>query len=205
MMAMVTELKPKPLGLVWLSCSSPMVAFGLEKAVEAHAYVHSGHELPERSSPSLVVYELTEEDVASEVQRVRDLAPRASVLIFAPSLDPSLVRTALRAGARGVLHGGMTPEQILRALSVAAEGQLAVPRELLLDLLTASPTTNLALLSHRQKEVLMLVGEGLSNADVAKRLYLSESTVKQHLRRAYKVLGVRNRTQAVRFLRNNDW
>ena len=205
MMAMVTDLKPKPLGLVWLSCSSPMVAFGFEKAVEAHAYVHRGHELPERSSPSLVVYELNEENVASGVQRLRALAPRASVLVFAPTLKLSLVRSALRAGARGFLHGGMTPEQILRALSVAAEGQLAVPRELLLDLLTASPTTNLALLSHRQKEVLMLVGEGLSNADVAKRLYLSESTVKQHLRKAYRALGVRNRSQAVRFLRDNDW
>ena len=205
MMAMVTELKPKPMGLVWLSCSSPMLAFGLEKAVEAHAYVHRGHELPERSSPSLVVYELTEEDIASGVQRVRALAPGASVLIFAPSMDPLLVRTALRAGARGVLHGGMTPEQILRALSVAAKGQLAVPRELLNDLLTAGPTRDLTLLSHRQQEALRLVGEGLSNANIAKRLYISESTVKQHLRNAYKALGVRNRTEAVMHLRDKDW
>ena len=205
MMAMVTQLRPKPLGLVWLSCSSPMLAFALEKAVEAHAYVHSGHELPERSSPSLVVYELTEEDVASEVQRVRDLASEAPVLIFAPSLDPSLVRTALRAGARGVLHGGMTPEQILRALSVAAKGKLVVPRELLADLLTEELTTDLALLTHRQQEVLRLVGEGLSNAEIAQRLFLSVSTVKQHLRKAYRLLGVRSRTEAVRLLPDNDW
>jgi DNA-binding NarL/FixJ family response regulator len=205
MMSMVSELKPKPLGLVWFRCSSPMVAFGLEKAVEAHAYVYRGHEPPERSSPSLAVYELTEEDVASEVQRVRDLAPRASVLIFAPSLDPSLVRTALRAGARGFLHGGMTPEQILRALSVAAKGKLVVPRELLEDLFTAASTTEFPLLPHRQQEVLRLVGEGLSNAEIAERLFLSVSTVKQHLRKAYRLLGVRNRTEAVRLLRDNDW
>ncbi len=199
-MAMVTELKPKPLGLVWLSCFSPMLAFGFERAVEAHAYVHHGHELPEQSSPSLVVYELTEEDVASQVQRVRALAPEAPVLIFALSLDPSLVRTALRAGARGVLHSGMTPEQLLRALSVAAEGKLVVPRELLDDLLTGEPTIDLALLTHRQQEVLRLVGEGLSNAYIAKRLFLSESTVKQHLRKTYRVLGVRNRNEAARAL-----
>jgi DNA-binding NarL/FixJ family response regulator len=204
MMAMVTELKPKSLGLVWISCSS-LVAFGLRKALEAHAPVHCGHELPERRSPSLVVYELTEEDVASEVQRVRDLAPRASVLIFAPSLDPSLVRTALRAGARGFLHGGMTPEQILRALSVAAKGKLVVPRELLEDLLTADSTTDFPLLSHRQQEVLRLVSEGMSNAEIAERLFLSVSTVKQHLRKAYRLLRVRNRTEAVRLLRDNDW
>ncbi len=205
MMAMVTELKPKPLGLVWLSCSSPMLAFGLEKAVEAHAYVHCGDELPERSSPSLVVYELNEENVASGVQRLRALAPGASILIFAPSLNLPLVRTALREGARGFLHGGMTPEQILRALSVAAEGKLVAPRDLLDDLLTADPATDLTLLSHRQQEVLRLVGEGLSNANIAKQLFISESTVKQHLRKAYKVLGVRNRTEAVWHLRDNDW
>jgi DNA-binding NarL/FixJ family response regulator len=205
MMAMVMEIEPKPLGLIWLSCSSPMLAFGLEKAVEAHAYVHQGDELPERSSPSLVVYELNEENIASGVQRVRVLAPKASVLVFAPTLKLSLVRTALREGARGFLHGGMTPEQILRALSVAAEGQLAVPRELLYDLLTAGPTTDLALLSARQQEVLRLVGEGMSNAQIAKRLYISESTVKQHLRSVYKALGVRNRTEVVRYLRDNNW
>jgi DNA-binding NarL/FixJ family response regulator len=99
----------------------------------------------------------------------------------------------------------MTPEQILRALSVAAEGQLAVPRELLYDLLTAGPTTDLALLSARQQEVLRLVVEGMSNAQIAKRLYISESTVKQHLRSVYKALGVRNRTEVVRYLRDNNW
>jgi DNA-binding NarL/FixJ family response regulator len=205
MMAMVSELRPKPLGLVWLSCSSPMLAFGLEKALEAHAHIHRGDEPPERSSPSMVVYELNEENVASGVQRVRALAPSASVLVFAPTLDRSLVRTALREGARGYLHGGMTPKQILRALSVTAEGQLAVPRELLGDLLTAGPTPDLPLLSDRQQEALRLVCEGLSNAQIANRLYISESTVKQHLRNAYKALGVRNRSEVVRYLRDNNW
>jgi DNA-binding NarL/FixJ family response regulator len=98
----------------------------------------------------------------------------------------------------------MTPEQILRALSVAAKGKLVVPRELLEDLFTADSTTDFPLLTHRQQEVLRLVGEGLSNAEIAERLFLSESTVKQHLRKAYRLLGVRNRTEAVRLLRDND-
>jgi DNA-binding NarL/FixJ family response regulator len=83
---------------------------------------------------------------------------------------------------------------------VAAEGKLVVPRELLDDLLTGEPTIDLALLTHRQQEVLRLVGEGLSNAYIAKRLFLSESTVKQHLRKTYRVLGVRNRNEAARAL-----
>ena len=99
----------------------------------------------------------------------------------------------------------MTPEQILRALSVAAKGKLVVPRELLEDLLTADSTTDFPLLTHRQQEVLRLVCEGMSNAEIAERLFLSVSTVKQHLRKAYRLLEVRNRTEAVRLLRDNNW
>jgi DNA-binding NarL/FixJ family response regulator len=47
------------------------------------------------------------------------------------------------------------------------------------------------------------VVDGLSNAQIAARLYLSESTVKQHLRAAYKLLGVKNRTEAARLIRNS--
>ena len=64
--------------------------------------------------------------------------------------------------------------------------------------------TDINILSDRQREILNLLGEGLTNGQVAKRLFLTESTVKQHLRAAYKVLGVSNRTQAIRLLRNGD-
>jgi len=56
-------------------------------------------------------------------------------------------------------------------------------------------------LSHRQREILELVAQGLSNAQIAKKLFLTESTVKQHLRAAYKLLGVRNRTEAASIVR----
>jgi DNA-binding NarL/FixJ family response regulator len=58
-------------------------------------------------------------------------------------------------------------------------------------------------LSARQREILELVVEGLSNAEIAGRLYLSESTIKQHLRAAYKVLGVHNRTEAAKTMREH--
>ena len=51
--AMVTELKPKSLGLIWLVCSSPMLAFRLEKAVEAHAYVHREARSSQNEAPLL--------------------------------------------------------------------------------------------------------------------------------------------------------
>ncbi len=61
-----------------------------------------------------------------------------------------------------------------------------------------------AKLGSRKVEILEMVVEGLSNAQIAKRLYLTESTVKQHLRAAYKALGVKNRNQAAALLRSRD-
>jgi DNA-binding NarL/FixJ family response regulator len=56
----------------------------------------------------------------------------------------------------------------------------------------------------RQREILEHLSEGLTNAQIAKRLFLTESTVKQHLRQAYKALGVSNRTEAARLIRNSS-
>ena len=117
------------------------------------------------------------------------------------SLDLSVAQSALQAGAMGFIHAGMEPDQIVRTLAVVSEGKVAAPRQLLEYMLTGGDRTKLAALSSRQREILEFVASGFSNAQIAQRLYLSESTVKQHLRTAYKLLGVRNRTEAARLFR----
>ena len=77
-------------------------------------------------------------------------------------------------------------------------------RELLVYILTDDVPANLGSLSARQREILGHVVEGLSNAEIGRRLYLSESTIKQHLRAAYKLLGVSNRTEAANLFRRGD-
>jgi DNA-binding CsgD family transcriptional regulator/LysM repeat protein len=66
------------------------------------------------------------------------------------------------------------------------------------------PELNIHLLSARQREILQLVAEELPNAQIARRLFITESTVKQHLHKAYKILGVRNRREAAKFLGRKD-
>ena len=124
--------------------------------------------------------------------------------MLCPRPDPEVARTALRSGARGFVHAGMPPEQLARAIEVASRGETVVPRGLL-DLLIASeaPAALLDGLTARQREILGLVSEGLSNAQIAGRLFLSESTVKQHLSAAYKTLRVKNRAQAARVFRRS--
>jgi DNA-binding NarL/FixJ family response regulator len=96
------------------------------------------------------------------------------------------------------------PDQLLRALAVVARGELVAPRELLRYLLNEDVPANLGALSARQREILGYVVEGLSNAEIGRRLYLSESTIKQHLRAAYKLLGVSNRTEAANLFRRGN-
>jgi DNA-binding CsgD family transcriptional regulator len=113
----------------------------------------------------------------------------------AETLASALVRAALRAEARGFLHARMPPEHIARALRLVEEGEAVLPKDLLGALAEGGRGPDLSTLTARQLEILKLVAEGLANAQIAERLYLSESTVKQHLRAAYRLIGVKNRVQ----------
>jgi DNA-binding NarL/FixJ family response regulator len=97
----------------------------------------------------------------------------------------------------------MDPAQVLSAVEVVQKGELAAPRQLLGYFLSQNEKPEIGDLSARGREILEMVVEGLSNAQIAARLYLSESTIKQHLRAVYKVLGVRNRTQAAKLMREH--
>jgi DNA-binding NarL/FixJ family response regulator len=99
------------------------------------------------------------------------------------------------------VHAQMDPEQVVSAVEVVQKGELAAPRGLLGYLLSQNKNPKIGDLSFRQGEILEMVVEGLSNAQIAERLYLSESTIKQHLGAVYKELGVSNRTQAAKTMR----
>ena len=191
-------IRHAPLGIVWVKGTQRVLSLGLEKALGAGARVHKGHEGPKAEAPAAVIYFPDgEEEVAQEVRKIRAQAPNAAVLVFAATPDLGLARAALKAGAVGLIHAGMPPEQIPRALSVALRGGVVLPRALLrLWVDEQRPPDLEVLLSARQGEILGLLVEGLSNGEIAGRLFLSESTVKQHLRAAYKALGVRNRREA---------
>jgi DNA-binding NarL/FixJ family response regulator len=196
---------PRPLGLVWIDCPRSVVSTGLVRALEKRATVHQGLK-PPRDVPSCIILCANSlEGLSERVEFYKDLSPDAPpVVVFSPQLDLPLARDALQAGASGFVHAEMMPDQLVRALAVAARGELVAPRELLRYVLTRDQSGDLAALSARQREILGYVVEGLSNAEIGRRLYLSESTIKQHLRAAYKLLGVSNRTEAANLFRRGD-
>lgn len=201
------ENSSKPPALVWVDCLHSVLALGLKTALEERKRVYLGRQAPRESegSPTSVIHCVDNaESLAEDIGRIQNLWPGASILVFSMHADLSLAQAALQRGARGFIHAGMTPEQVVRAVEMAAQGQLAAPRELLEHLLYQKSPMDLNVLTARQQEILELVVEGLGNAEIAQRLYLSESTIKQHLRASYKLLGVKNRSEAARLIRNSN-
>ena len=193
----------KPLGLVWVVIPShSLVAAGIEKTLEDKADVRIGVNSFAGSPSCIVLYaDSLNEGLVEGMGRVRKLYLDVPLLVLGAHLDLGLAFTALKNGADGFVHAGMDREQVAKAVEVAKKGELVAPRQLLLYLLTQETPPDVGALSVRQREVLEMIAEGASNAEIARRLYLSESTVKQHLRAAYKVLGVRNRTEAAKTMR----
>jgi DNA-binding NarL/FixJ family response regulator len=197
---------PKPLGLVWVDCPRSVVSAGLVRALEKRATVHQGLKPPRDVPSCIILCANSHEGLSERVQFYQESRPDAPppIVVFGPQLDLPLARDALQAGASGFVHAEMMPDQLVRALEVAARGELVAPRELLRYVLTNDQSGDLAALSVRQREILGYVVEGLSNAEIGRRLYLSESTIKQHLRAAYKLLGVSNRTEAANLFRRGN-
>ncbi|SCL27740.1 DNA-binding response regulator, NarL/FixJ family, contains REC and HTH domains [Micromonospora pallida] len=113
---------------------------------------------------------------------------------------------ALRAGASGFLLKNVPPEELLAAIRVVARGDSVVAPSItrrLLDRfagqLGTGPTEDprLAQLTEREREVLLLVAQGLSNAEIAARVHVAEATVKTHVGRILAKLQLRDRVQAV--------
>jgi DNA-binding NarL/FixJ family response regulator len=194
----------KPLGLVWLECPRSVVVAGLVRALEEHATVYVGSKRPEGTSCIMICARDEEEDLSERIKQHEDTnSHTAPILVFGSHLNLPLARDALRAGATGFVHAGMTPDQLVRAVSVAIKGETVAPRQLLGYLLDQDEPANLGALSARQREILGYVAEGLSNAEIASALFLSESTIKQHLRAAYKLIGASNRTEAAKLFRRD--
>ncbi|MET8829543.1 response regulator transcription factor [Streptomyces sp. NPDC004610] len=135
-----------------------------------------------------------------------DLAGVRVLILTTFELDEYVLR-ALRAGASGFLGKGATPTELIDGVRIVADGSsLLSPqatRALIARYLSGGDSdplldaSALDVLTNREREVLALVALGLSNSDIAARLYLAPATAKTHVNRAMTKLGVRDRAQLV--------
>ncbi len=139
------------------------------------------------------------------IRALRRQQPQMRILILSAHKDVDLVMGLLREGVSGYLLKEESMAAITRAIKDVTRGNKAFSAEILEMLQQAalgeiaSPSTRNPLhdLTEREKEVLGLMAEGLSNAAIARRLFISERTVKYHIGNIYGKLGVENRTAAV--------
>ncbi|MGH8929250.1 MAG: response regulator [Egibacteraceae bacterium] len=133
-------------------------------------------------------------------------SPARIIILTTYDLD-EYVYEAIRAGASGFLLKDVRPAQLVDAIRVVAAGEAllapSVTKRLLnrfADVLppkNGTPLAGLTELTEREREVLKLLASGLSNAELAERLFLSEATVKSHISNLLRKLGLRDRVQAV--------
>ncbi|HEY8978413.1 MAG TPA: response regulator transcription factor [Streptomyces sp.] len=135
-------------------------------------------------------------DGVEAVRRLREAAPGvAAVMLTSYSGRVDVVR-ALEAGARGYVPKAGAPEDLFRAVRGAAAGALGLAPELVGALVGEEPDRERELTA-REVGVVRLMAEGRGNRGIAEALFLSEATVKTHLVRIYRKLGVDNRAAAV--------
>jgi DNA-binding NarL/FixJ family response regulator len=148
-------------------------------------------------------------EVAGQVQRIGELASdplSGAVVVFSFGGSQPLISAAFAAGAAGFVAKTVTGRQLADAIVAVAGGRRVVltpPAHRHLESGLAWPGRDRQL-SGRDSELLVLLSQGYSNREIAKRLYLSENTVKTHLRRLYAKLGVSNRTQAAMVAREDN-
>ncbi len=138
-------------------------------------------------------------------RRIAAALPHIGILVVTMFEDDDSVFAAMRAGARGYLLKDADQEDLLRAIQAVSRGEAifspAIARRLM-QYFGAPPAASpqaFPELTEREREVLRLLAQGLTNAAIAERLFLSPRTVKSHVAHIYGKLGVDNRAAATRF------
>lgn len=163
----------------------------------------------ERLQPDLVLLDLSMPgmDGLTALPGIRDAAPRCEVVVLTASGTEENLLSAIRAGAAGYLLKSEPPERIAAFLDGVAQGEAAlsglVARRLLDQVRHGNgrgsgvPDAIAAVLSAREVEVLLLLDEHLGTDEIAKRLFISEHTVRSHVKSLLRKLGVSSRRDAL--------
>ncbi|MFE0349895.1 response regulator [Streptomyces griseoluteus] len=190
-------------GLVDLLDAEPDIAVVGEADTAAHALAR-GPAL--RPHVAVLDVRLPDGDGITVCRELRDRVPGLACLMLTSFDDEDALLDAIMAGAAGYVLKQIKGSDLVSAVRTVASGQSmldpATTARLLRSLRAAPAETTPALppeleaLSPRERDVLALIGDGLTNREIGKRLYLSEKTVKNHISRLLAKLGVQRRVQA---------
>jgi DNA-binding NarL/FixJ family response regulator len=149
--------------------------------------------------PDVVVMDMhmPGKDGLTAMREILDASPDVGVIVFTGFSEENFLRDALAAGAKGYLVKDSPPDQIVRAVNVVAEGAAYVDPVLGSSVIRSGLADTPAVLSERETEILSLFAAGKRNDEIASELFLSEATVRTHVRNAMRKLEADTRTHAV--------
>lgn len=144
-------------------------------------------------------------DGIETTRRLKRLLPQTQIIILSGYADDARVIGALRAGAITYVEKDSQPEQLLAAVRGAAQGKAIFEPALMQRVLQAQTMRISDALTEREGEVLRLLAEGLTNAEIAARLSVSEETVKTHVASILRKPSLAHRTQAAIYALRHGW
>ncbi|GAA3873086.1 response regulator transcription factor [Saccharothrix violaceirubra] len=179
-----------------------VLVLGLLPGIQVVATAADGREAVRRvaeSTPDVVLMDLRMPvlDGVEATRLVLDAHPAAKVLVLTTYADEESVVAALRAGAHGYLTKDAHADTIADAIAAVLRGDTPFDPAVTRHLVTMATSGRQARLTDRETEVLRLIALGLSNAEIARQLYVTEATVKTHVNNLFAKTGVRDRAQAV--------
>jgi DNA-binding NarL/FixJ family response regulator len=187
-----------------------MVREGLKRVIdgvegiEVVASVSDGEEGVEatrRLRPDVVLMDLAMPGVdgVEATRRIAAEAPESQVVVLTSFAEQSRVLEAIDAGATGYVLKDASVDEVVRAIHAAAAGDAPLDPRVARVLVSRTAEDPFAVLSEREREVLALLGSGLSEREIARELFLSFNTVHSHVKSIYRKLGVGSRAEAIEF------
>jgi DNA-binding NarL/FixJ family response regulator len=190
------------------------VVLGVEDGIEIVAEADNGEEAVARAeelAPDVVLMDVRMPRLGGidATRRIRDLLPSTRILMLTVSDEEDDLYEAIKAGANGYLLKEISVEEVAEAVRAVVAGQSLISPSMASKLLEefnalarrAAQTEELAapVLTGRELEVLKLVAQGMSNREVAAALFISENTVKNHVRNILEKLHLHSRMEAVMY------
>lgn len=153
------------------------------------------------SQPDVVLMDLglPDGDAKAAISRIRAAAPESRIVLVTGAPDNNALAIAVDSGCAGYVHKTASPEELLSAVSSVAAGRAYFPTAALARLLfeRRSAPHGVHAVSDREREVLQQLADGRTVAEIADAMGLSAHTIRNHIRRAMKHLGVHSRLDAV--------
>lgn len=162
-------------------------------------------EVARRELPDVVLMDVKMPDMdgLEATRKIKEERPRTAVVMLTMHDNPAYLRDAVRAGAAGYLLKDVSKDELIDAIRQVATGGAFIESQMLKGMLsemkpsgTTGPSPAAKNLTKREREILSLVAEGLSNREIAEKLVLSPETVKSHVAAILEKLNVSDRTQA---------